>query len=132
MNYRLFTTQDTGPQGYLTDGLAVTGANTYYSKPISCLGSDGFGMTIRWTGTPTGTFTVWRTDRRDPDLATDTDWTQDPDFNGVGVGTLATGGIAGIKSFSNAIAKNWKWRIKYVNTSGTGVVFVDASKNRNY
>jgi hypothetical protein len=65
-------------------GVPVTGANTYYSTPISGAGGDGFSLHLEWTGTPDGQFTVWKSNKPFPNLATDADWVQDQEFNSTG------------------------------------------------
>jgi len=128
VSYNLYQTiNDPATLGLPSDGVAVSGTNTYYSSPVSCERSDGFGISIVWTGTPTGTFTVWKSDKKDPNLANDNDWEQDTDFNG-GTGSLATGGAAGKYGNSTMNAKNHLWRVKYVNASGTGTIFTYATR----
>lgn len=124
--YTLYSTED-GP-GVVTDGVAVSGAATHYSKPVSCTGGDGFGIHIRWTGTPTGTFTVWKSDMKEPNPATDTDWFQDPDFGTSG--SVAAAGSASSYANSSMNAKNRWWRVRYVHASGSGTVFANATKPR--
>jgi hypothetical protein len=106
----------------------VSGTTVYYSKPISSEWGDGFSLHLVWTGTPTGTFTVWKSNKPDPNPATDADWVQDLDFGTAG--SLATGGVADEFAASALNAKNAKWRVKYENASGTGVIFGWATGNR--
>lgn len=128
MSYTLFSTSDGSVMDKRTPGVAVTGTNTYYSKPVSSEWGDGFSLHLQWTGTPTGDFTVWRTNKPDANPLTDADWSQDLSFGTSGV--LATGGVANNNSVSAQNAKNKLWRVKYVNASGTGTVFCWATGNR--
>lgn len=121
--FELFRTVHAGDASgnTFTSGVAVSSTNTYYSSVISGTYGDGFSLHLEWTGTPTGTFTVWKSSKPNPNLATDADWDQDADFNGTG--SLATGGAAGNLGASTMNAKNRWWRVKYVNASSTGTVF---------
>lgn len=116
--------------GETYEGVAVSSTNTYYSTPLSCSFGDGFSLTLKWTGTPTGTFTVWKTDIAQPNLANDADWEQDTDFGTAG--SVAAAGSADIYASSAANAKNRWWRVKYVNASGTGTITGSATTHRSY
>lgn len=126
--YSIYHTGDGSVMDRRTDGVAVSSTTTYYSSPISCSRGDGFSLTLKWTGTPTGTFTVWRSDLPQPALATDDDWVQDTDYGTAG--SVTTGGTAGKHAASALNAKNRWWRVKYVNSSGTGTIFAYATTNR--
>lgn len=130
MAFPVFTTSDGSVMDKRTDGVAVSSTNTYYSSPISARLGDGFSLQLRWTGTPTGTFTVWKANKPNPDRTNDADWDQDADFNGSG--SLAAAGAAGGASFSAMNAKNDLWRVKYVNASGTGTIFAYMAGHRTY
>lgn len=127
MSYNLYTTLESASSGRMLDGVAVSGAAAFYSDPVSCQRSDGFSVTITWTGTPAGNFEIWKTDRENPVLTSDGDWTKDTDFNG-GTGTLAAGGAAGQITYSAANAKSGLWRVKYTNTSSSGTVYASANR----
>lgn len=95
-------------------GVNVTGAATYYGNAV---GGSGVGQSIhvRWTGTPTGTLTLWYTNKRDPDFTTDTDWDQDTSS------TLANPAGSADGTFMDSMNTNARWRrLKYVNASGSG------------
>lgn len=126
MSYALYTTLESAASGKMIPGVAVSSTNVYYSDPVSCRHSDGFSVTLKWTGTPAGNFEVWKTDIDDPVLSTDGDWVKDTDFNG-GTGTLAAGGAAGQNTYSCSNAKTQWWRIKYTNSSSTGTIYASAS-----
>lgn len=117
-NFSIYTTADSGAAGRSADGVAVSGTTTYYSAPISGKQADGMGLHLQWTGTPTGTFTLWMSDKPHPSLADDADWVQDTGFSP----TNPAGSASKMRDdTANAKAK-WK-RVKYVNASGTGVLY---------
>lgn len=99
------------------DGVAVSSTNTYYSFPWSGEDSDGYGLTVFFTGTPTGTFTLWGTDKPFASEADDTDWVQDTGFS-----PINPAGAAGKFRDDGGNAKAYRKRLKYVNASGSGVV----------
>lgn len=99
-------------------GIAVTGTNTYYSEPIGPRQSGGFGFHFEWNGTPTGTFTMWRTNKPNPDVTSDTDW--------IPVSTFAPtnpAGAAGKYGDDVTFTNFYRYRFKYVNASGSGNLF---------
>lgn len=91
---------------------------TVYSNAFTC--DNSWAGHLEWTGTLSGTITLWYTNRVDAlNSATDAGWTQAPvgDFAGVSLG-----GAAGNNSHSGnkpflAI------RYKYVHSSGTGTLY---------
>lgn len=121
--YQTFSTTDANAPS--TPGTTVSSTNTYYSVPWSGRLADGAGVTIFYTGTPTGTFTMWVTDKPNPGLANDNDWVQDTGF-------IATNpaGAAGSFRDDTANAKGYRKRLKYVNASGSGTItaYVTAPK----
>lgn len=123
---RLFYTTDTDAAGGQSNGVTVSSTNTYYSAVFSSPYANGFSFSMEWTGTPTGTFTLWYTNKENPVLTTDADWNQDTTFaptNPAGAaGSMGDGGIG------NAGAR--LWRIKYVNASGSGTLTGNAHFNR--
>lgn len=126
MPYSLFTTSDGSVMDRRTDGVAVTGANTYYSKPVSG-SADGFSLHLEWSGTPDGSFTVWKSDKPQPNPATDADWVQDMEFNSTGA--VAAGGVAGKFACSALNCHNRWWRVRYVNAATAGTISCFASIN---
>lgn len=113
----LYTVKDS-VIGEITDGVAVSGAADHYSKPMSGENASGAGIQLQWTGTPTGTFTLWLSDKPFPILTSDADWYQDTTFTPTNpAGSASKMG----DTFENARAK-W-WRIKYAHASGSGSVF---------
>lgn len=96
-------------------GVNVTGAATYYGNAV---GGSGVGQSIhvRWTGTPTGTLTLWYTNKRNPDFTTDADWSQDTSAS-----FTNPAGAAGQSGPLDTTNTNARWRrLKYVNASGAG------------
>lgn len=77
-----------------------------------------------WTGTPTGTFSLWRTNRPDAnqDGTADTGWDQVPtaevDFTGKQPAGSASQSFIEISRVSA-----WKYRLKYVNASSSGNIW---------
>lgn len=97
------------------DNVAVSSTNTYYSGVFG--GSDFFvwGLHFQWTGTPTGTFTLWKSNKPNPSLADDADWVQDTSI------TLTNPAGAASKAGNEVGNCGFKfYRIKYVNASGSG------------
>lgn len=97
-------------------GVAVSGTSTYYSDAINVDG-EAASWHFVWTGTPTGTFTLWYSNKPDASDADDTDWVQDSSFpasNPAGSASkafVAASGVAALRT-----------RIKYVNASGSGTI----------
>lgn len=100
-------------------GEAVTGAATFYGLKVRLPRRDGrFSVHLGWTGTPTGTFTLWFSNLPNPGEADDSDWVQDTTWaptnpaGSAGKSFVTTGNLAG------------EWvRVKYVNASGTGTLY---------
>lgn len=97
-------------------GDAVSSTNTVYGLPVRVNGVSGrVSHHLGWTGTPTGTLTLWYTGLESPNLANDDDWDQDTSWAPVNpAGTASdtfvpTGNLTG----------TW-FRVKYVNASGSG------------
>lgn len=95
--------------------IAVSGTPTIYSEVWPGNDSDGYALTILTSGTLTGAFTLWMTDKPNPNLANDNDWVQDTTFVPVNPAGAAT------KSRDDAgNAKANRKRLKYIGASGTG------------
>jgi hypothetical protein len=109
-----------------SDGVAVSGANTYYSKVFGAKNSDGQSIHLEWSGTPTGTLTLWCSDKPNPDEASDTDWVQDTSFT-----PSNPAGAAGKMLDSAGNMKSNLKRVKYVNSAGAGVLFGWATVTRS-
>lgn len=99
------------------NGVAVSGTSTFYSFTWSGEDADGYGLTVFYTGTPTGTFTLWGTDKPFADETTDNDWVQDTGFS-----PTNPAGAAGKFRDDGGNAKAYRKRLKYVNASGTGTI----------
>lgn len=125
MRYRLFTTNDGTVMGNMLDGVAVTGTNTYYSTKFTSQWSDVFGMMVQWSGTPTGTLTLWASDKEMPSETDDADWVQDTTFSP----TNPAGSAGKFRdNVANGVAR-W-WRLKYVNASGSGTLLAYVTNAR--
>lgn len=99
-----------------TGGVAVSGTTTYYSDAINIDG-EAVSWHIVWTGTPTGTFTLWYSNKPDASLADDTDWVQDATFPASNPAGSAS------KAFVSATdVSALRCRLKYVNASGSGTI----------
>lgn len=95
----------------------VSSTTTYYSDAFGGADLALWGLHFEWTGTPTGTFTLWKSNKPKPSAADDTDWVQDT--------ALTFSNPAGSASKSGQEVGNAGfrfYRIKYVNASGSGTV----------
>lgn len=118
MNQKLFVTAASGDSAApLTEGVEVSSTTTYYSRMISGKDTDTFALHIEWSGTPTGTLTLWVSDKPNPDESSDTDWVQDTGW----APTNPAGAASKFHSEFTAHSSHRK-RVKYVNTSGTGTL----------
>lgn len=123
--YSLYNTREnpvTSNQPSKVEGVAVSGTADFYSD-VFAPRTNSWGFHFQWTGTPTGTITLWRTNKPNPILTTDADWIQ--------VTTFAPTNPAGSASkFGDEINfTNFKhYRFKYANTAGSGTLFCWASQ----
>lgn len=111
------TRSGTDANAPVTVGTTVSSTSTFYSDMWSGADNDGYSLSVFFTGTPTGTFTQWFTDKPQPSLADDTDWIQDTSFS-----PTNPAGAAGKFGDPVGNAKGFRKRLKYVNASGTGVI----------
>lgn len=107
------------------DGVGVSGATTYYSKVFGAKNSDGQSVHLEWTGTPTGTFTMWCSDKPNPDETDDDDWVEDTTFTP----TNPAGSASKMLDSGGNMKANLK-RIKYVNAASSGTLFGWATVTR--
>lgn len=115
--YSIYDTVTADACAIATAGVAVSSTTTYYSTPWSAHKAAYFALHLFWTGTPTGTFTLWLSDVPIPDRTTDNDWVQDTTF-----APTNPAGAAG-KMRDNVGNGTARWaRIKYVNASGSGTL----------
>jgi hypothetical protein len=101
------------------NGVAASGTDTYYSA--SWRGEVDFGVTVITTGTLTGSFTLWATDNPKADLTDDDDWVDmstHADF-----AETNPAGAATKWRFSTTLMRGARFRLKFVNASGTGNLF---------
>lgn len=106
---------------YGDDGTAVTGANTYYSRPSIIKRLADCSYDLYWTGGGSGnvgTFTVQISNKENPVLTSDTDWkTLTLAVAIVQPNGTNTGDYVDLSDLP------FRWvRLKYVNSSGSGTV----------
>lgn len=99
----------------VTIGVA-TGA-PYYSIPWGKPDSINWSVHIETTGTLTGTWSLWLSNKPNPSLANDADWAEDTAFPETNPAGAATEYVVAASNSSFARA-----RLKYVNTSGAGSI----------
>jgi hypothetical protein len=127
INHELFVTRSaTDPGAYPSVGIAVSGTDTYYSELISGRDTASISLDIGWTGTPTGTLTLWGSNLLEPDQSDDDDWEEI-----AWTPTDPAGSAADFESEITGNAARWK-RIKYVNASGSGVLSGRATVARDF
>ena len=98
----------------ILEGVAASNTTTYFSTPWS---ASEYGLQIVTSGTLTGTWTLWMSDKANPDRTAVTDWVQDTGFSP----TNPAGSTTNFRDdVSNANAR-WKM-LRYVNASGTGII----------
>lgn len=103
------------PDATTPSSVAVSSTNTYYTAVVGQGGAGALALHSVFTGTPTGTVTLWYTNKPNASEANDTDWVQDTTFTATNPAGAAT------KSFhtvGNLAAV--RVRLKYVNASGSG------------
>jgi hypothetical protein len=123
---KLYTTRSgSDSNAPATDGVAVSSTNTFYSDTWTGEDADGYSLSVFYTGTPTGTFTLWFTDKPLPDPANDNDWIQDATFTPVN-----PAGAAGKFGVPAGTQRGYRKRLKYVNASGSGSIFAYATVAR--
>lgn len=106
-----------------TTGDAVAVA-TYYSRPFQGKNGRPLSVHVQVTGTPTGTFTLWYSNKLKPDTANDNDWVQDSGF-------APTNPAAGTAKFftpiGNLVAKHARLKLVTTLSSGTVLAFVETA-----
>lgn len=120
-----------------TGGVAGTDANaptmeglinpsgTKYSAMWTGLMRDGYGLHVETTGTLTGTFTLWMSDKKAPNEANDNDWVQDTAF----APSNPAGSAVKFRD-DTGNAKAMHKRLKYVHGSGAGTILAYVSSPR--
>jgi len=125
--YSIFRTQPADSFAPPTAGVTVSGTNTYYSKTWGAADSDGHGLQVVWSGTPTGTLSMWCSDKPYPSETDDTDWVQDTSW----VPTNPAGSAGKFRDDAGNM-KAYRKRLKYVNASGTGLLEAFVTVPRSY
>ena len=118
LSYQVFQTASTTDANAPQTPGVVNPTGTIYSAAWTGRHADGSALTVITTGTLTGTFTLWMTDKPNPSLADDTDWVQDSGF-------APTNPAGAAVKFRDDLgnAKAMHKRLKYVHASGTGTIF---------
>jgi hypothetical protein len=101
-----------------TNGVAVTNTGTTYSDITDVSSILNPSYHLEWSGTPTGTFTVWGSNKENPIAANDNDWFNPPL-------AVAISQPAGSASKDFVDLSGWpfrKMRLKYVASAGAGVI----------
>lgn len=123
-SYSLLNTRHaTDPGASIARGVAVTGTPTVYSD--MWFGEQGFGLQVSTSGTLTGTWTLWKTDVKNPTLAADTDWV-DVSAHADFVETNPAGAATNWQ-VSSTLLRARRFRLKYVSASGDGSIFADVT-----
>lgn len=123
---KLFVTESASDPGQpQADGVAASSTNTYYSKVFRPMPS--WSMQVQTTGTLTGTWTLWGSNKPGADPASDTDWVDLSSHAGF------------VETNPAGAATNWlvtpdhltayRLKLKYVNASGTGNLFAYVVNN---
>lgn len=110
-NYKVYT--DATASG----GVAVSSTNTYYSTAIGAVDGQAVSFHCVWTGTPTGTFTLWYSNKPNADASSDTDWVQDTTFSPTNPAGSASKSFVTVGNLTAL-----RVRLKYVNASGSGTI----------
>ena len=126
--YAIFQTRDTTTAaGRTTNGVAASSTNTYYSD--SWRGENDWALQVETTGTLTGTWTLWQSNKINPSLADDTDWV---DISGHADFVESNPAGSATKWAVNSDAINGgRMRLKYVNASGTGSLYAYVSISKD-
>ena len=91
--------------------VSVSGTNTYDSIPVNVKNLDGISIQLIWTGTPTGTFTVFHS-------ITGKYWDSIP----VSPVITQPAGSSGNWTVSIPFETSFWIKVQYINASGSGVI----------
>jgi hypothetical protein len=99
------------------NAVAVSSTTTYYSSYFGGGDTANWSLHLEWTGTPTGTVTLWKSNKPSPSPDDDADWVQDTAITFTSpAGSASKGGYeVGNSGFKF-------YRLKYVNASGSGTL----------
>jgi hypothetical protein len=102
---------------------ATAASGTMYSGKLHLRKSAFASIQLFWTGTVAGTWTIWVSDKDEPDETTDSDWTQLSLADSIS----QPAGSAG-NDYVNLNECGARWvRAKFVTSGGSGNVEVWAS-----
>jgi hypothetical protein len=118
-SYLLFPTRTPG----FTPANGVTNpTGTVYSEKTFVGDDNHISLVVRTTGTLTGTLSLWYSNKMEPDVSSDTDWDQD-----TAIVLTQPAGSATVQRLEVGNLGARFARVKYVHTSGTGVLSGEAS-----
>lgn len=120
MSYSLYNTVPVEAFSNKTEGLAASSTNVYWSQPWKAAPRD-WGLQIVTTGTLTGTWKLYASERKHPDLTSNTDWV-DMSTHADFVETNPAGAATNWRTSSILLKSEWL-RLEYTNASGTGNIF---------
>jgi hypothetical protein len=101
------------------DDGAMASTNTIYSERFSLKQGSLFSLHLEWTedsASLTGTFTIWESNKPDPDPDSVTDWVQNTDITF----TAVSGAGSEFINVGNAAARFYM--VRYVNATGAGTL----------
>lgn len=105
-----------GYDALVMDQGVMTGTTTIYSDRFSMRKGSLFSLHLEWAGSsPSGTLTLWQSNKPNPDPDSVTDWIENTD---VTFTSPAGSDSAEFHNIGNSAAKFYM--IRYVNATGTG------------
>jgi hypothetical protein len=111
----LFVDNEASPKA----GAAVAAVQAYYASRQDYLGACTHGsIHLQWTGTPTGTFSLWSSNDAAAELDTDVGWIEE---TGISVPAQPAGSAGATMVHIFHSGARWL-RVKYAHTSGTGSI----------
>lgn len=120
-SYSLYNTTASGDSAApRTEGVAVTASDPVRSSAWSA-NNRSWGLHVITTGTLTGTWTLWASDKRHPDESTDADWV-DTSAHADFVETNPAGAATNWRVNSTLIKATWL-RLKFVQSGGSGTIY---------
>lgn len=102
--------------------IGTSGVANYYSTPWDSIGAAGAGIEIQTTGTLTGSWTLWRANRYNPNRNDDADWVRDAAFESAADFVNPSGAATHWATEQNG-GQSFQWRLKYVPGGVGGSIF---------